>query len=76
MRSVPGSPGEWFAAGGDLPSQFNITGTFPHSVDGGKTWNVETLKKVYITDLDIVDPTHGWGTSIEEDEQSGLVVFK
>jgi len=76
MRSVPGNPGEWFAAGGDLPSQFNITGTFPHSTDGGKTWNVEILKKVYITDLDFVDATHAWGTSIEEDEQSGLVVYK
>jgi len=76
IRSVPGSAGEWFAGGGDLPSQFNITGTFPHSTDGGKTWNVETLKKVYITDLSIVDASHGWGTTIEEDEQSGLVIYK
>jgi len=76
MRSVPGSAGEWFAGGGELPSQFNITGTFPHSTDGGKTWNVETLKKVYVTDLSIVDGTHGWGTTIEEDEQSALVIYK
>jgi len=76
VRSVPGSPGEWFAGGGELPSQLNITGTFPHSTDGGKTWTVETLKKVYITDLSIVDATHGWGTSLEEDEQSGLVIYK
>jgi len=76
IRSVVGSPGEWYAGGGDLPSQFNITGTFPHSTDGGKTWNVDTLKKVYITDLSIVDGTHGWGSSIEEDEQSGLVIYK
>jgi len=76
IRSVVGSPGEWFAGGGELPSQFNITGTFPHSTDGGKTWTVETLKKVYISDLSIVDGSHGWGTSIEEDEQSGLVIYK
>jgi hypothetical protein len=76
IRSVPGSPGEWFAGGGDLPSQFNITGTFPHSTDGGQTWNVETLKKVYVTDLSIVDASHGWGSTIEEDEQSGLVIYK
>jgi len=76
IRSVPGSPGEWFAGGGELPSQLNITGTFPHSTDGGKTWNVEILKKLYITDLAIVDATHGWGTSLEEDEQSGLVIYK
>jgi len=76
IRSVPGSPGEWFAGGGDLPSQLNITGTFPHSTDGGKTWNVQTLKKVYVTDLAIVDATHGWGTTIEEDEQSGLIIYK
>lgn len=76
VRSVPGSTGEWIAGGGDLPSQFNITGTFPHSTDGGKTWNVETLKKVYVTDLAIVDATHGWGTTIEEDQQSGLIIYK
>jgi hypothetical protein len=76
IRSVPGSPGEWFAGGGELPSQFNITGTFPHSTDGGKTWTVETLKKVYVTDLSIVDASHGWGTTLEEDEQSGLVIYK
>jgi len=76
IRSVPGSPGEWWAGGGDLPSQFNITGTFPHSTDGGKTWNVETLKKVYVSDLSVVDGSHGWGSTIEEDEQSGLVIFK
>jgi len=76
IRSVPGSAGEWYAGGGLLPSQFNITGTFPHSTDGGKTWNVETLKKVYVTDLSIVDASHGWGSTIEEDEQSGLVIYK
>jgi len=76
MRSVPGSKGEWYAGGGDLPSQFNITGTFPHSKDGGATWTVEILKKVYITDLAIVDATHGWGTTLEEDEQSGLCIYK
>lgn len=76
MRSVPGSPGEWWAGGGDLPSLFNITAVFPHSTDGGKTWNLETLKGVYITDLSVVDGQHGWGTSIEEDEQSGLVIYK
>jgi len=76
IRFVPGSTGEWYAGGGDLPSQFNITGTFPPSTDGGKTWKVETLKKVYITDLSIVDASHGWGTTIEEDEQSGLVIYK
>lgn len=76
VRSVPGSAGEWIAGGGDLPSQFNITGTFPHSTDGGKTWNVETLKKVYVTDLSIVDTNHGWGSTIEQDEQSGLIIYK
>jgi len=76
IRSVPGSAGEWFAGGGDLYNQFNITGTFPHSTDGGKTWNVETLKKVYITDLSIVDGSHGWASTIEEDEQSGLAIYK
>jgi len=76
IRSVPGSPGEWFAGGGELVSQFNITGTFPHSTDGGKTWTLETLKKVYVTDLSIVDASHGWGSTIEEDEQSGLVIYK
>jgi photosystem II stability/assembly factor-like uncharacterized protein len=76
IRAVHGSSGEWWAGGGLLPSQFNITGTFPHSTDGGNSWTMETLKKVYITDLSIVDAAHGWGTSIEEDQQSGLVILE
>jgi len=76
IRSVLGSAGEWFAGGGDLYNQLNITGTFPHSTDGGKTWTVETLKKVYVTDLSIVDSSHGWASTLEEDEQSGLAIYK
>jgi hypothetical protein len=76
MRAVPGSNGEYWAGGGNLPSQFQITGQFPHSLDGGKTWTVEELKKVYVTDLTVVDGTHAWGSTIDEDEQSGLVIYE
>jgi len=76
MRHVPGKDGGWYAGGGDLPSQLNITGHFPHSTDGGNTWTVEILKKVYVTDIAIVDGDHGWATTIEEDTQCGLAVWK
>jgi photosystem II stability/assembly factor-like uncharacterized protein len=76
LKHVPGKDGGWYAGGGALVSQFNITGHFPHSTDGGNTWNVETLKKVYVTDIAMVDGSHGWATTIEEDEQCGLAVWK
>jgi len=76
MRHVTGTDGEWYAGGGALVSQFNITGHFPHSTDGGQTWTMDTLKRVYVTDIAIVDGGHGWATFIQENTECGLAVWK
>jgi len=75
MKAVHGSPGEFWGGGGNLPSQFQIEGEFPHSKDGGLTWTVEELKHVYVTDIAIVDGQHGWATTIEPTSECGLAIL-
>jgi len=64
---------EYWAGGGEMDAKF--MGVFYHSTDSGNTWTNQTIHNVYIDDIDFADATHGWASSIDRDEQSGLARF-
>jgi len=64
------SPTEFWAGGGELDR--NFIGVFYHSTDGGNTWTNQTLKNIYVDDIDFADATHAWASTLDKDSQSGL----
>jgi hypothetical protein len=65
---------EWWAGGGYLqPKTFDAN--FPHTTDGWKTYTNNTLPKVYINDLDMIDADHGWASTFDVSGVSGLAKY-
>jgi photosystem II stability/assembly factor-like uncharacterized protein len=67
------SPTEYWAGGGEMDK--NFMGVFYHSTDGGNTWTNQTIKNIYVDDIDFADATHAWASTIDRDSQSGLARF-
>jgi hypothetical protein len=66
-------PMEYWAGGGEMDK--NFMGVFYHSTDGGNTWTNQTVHNIYVDDIDFADATHGWASTLDRDEQSGLARF-
>jgi photosystem II stability/assembly factor-like uncharacterized protein len=64
---------EYWAGGGEMDR--NFLGVFYHSTDGGNTWTNQTIKNIYVDDIDFADATHAWASSLDKDDQSGLARF-
>jgi len=63
MRVAMVSETEVWATGGHM-AQLSFHGRFWHSMDGGKTFELEFIKGLYIIDIDMVDADHGYGIGL------------
>lgn len=67
--------GEYWAGGGILESR-NFEGVFPHSTNGGISWdNSSVVSKMYGNAMSFPDAAHGWATTFDRDDQSGVVRY-
>jgi len=68
---------EGWAGGGQLAAPPHFQGHFWHTVDGGNTWQLETLAYNYVTDYSFIgQPPYykGFATAIDVDTQCSVLV--
>jgi len=75
MRVAMVSETEVWATGGHM-AQFSFQGRFWHSLDGGKTFELEFIKGLYIIDIDMIDATHGFAIGLTLSTGLELVKFR
>jgi hypothetical protein len=75
MRVAMVSETEVWVTGGHM-AQLSFQGRFWHSMDGGKTFELEFIKGLYIIDIDMIDATHGFGIGLTVSSGLELVKYK
>jgi len=64
---------EFWAGGGVF--KFPVEGHAFHSTDGGRTIEDTIVPDNYLTSVSFIDGEHGWATSIDTAQQSGLLQY-
>jgi len=64
---------EAWAAGGNMQT---FDGFFWHTLDGGKTWQADTVSGVYGTDITMPQTTHGYAVAFTFEDQSAFMTYQ
>lgn len=75
MRVAMISEKEVWVTGGHM-AELSFQGRFWHSLDGGKTFELEFIKGLYIIDIDMIDPSHGHAIGLTISSGLELVKYK
>eukprot|EP01003_Olkasia_polycarbonata_P003101 NODE_166_length_1318_cov_134.758077_g133_i0.p1 GENE.NODE_166_length_1318_cov_134.758077_g133_i0~~NODE_166_length_1318_cov_134.758077_g133_i0.p1 ORF type:complete len:388 (-),score=90.88 NODE_166_length_1318_cov_134.758077_g133_i0:92-1255(-) len=76
MRVKMLSASEAWAIGGQAKSQLNMTGTFFHTIDSGKTWTMETVHGTAdILGMTWIGTTEAYVTGLVEDERTTIIHY-
>ena len=67
---------EGWAAGGDAKNQLQIQSNFYHTLDGGETWGLESVKGIMALGIDCADAKNCIAPGILVTQQCGLVNYK
>jgi photosystem II stability/assembly factor-like uncharacterized protein len=61
--------------GGGVFGSFGVTGSVLYSSDSGTTWTLESIPNNYINALSFPTSENGAATSINTDQQSGILIY-